>query len=178
VARDRRLADLSGTLDAAFEGMPTLQTILVPIDGSPPSVAALEHALTLAQDYGAEVMALHVATEEGTLTPVPDEEANRAMDAAIDDARIALGDDRLTFRICVGEPITEIVEAAADADLIVIGTHGRVGRIASILGSVAEGVVRNAPCPVLTVHDATGGYQSFSESRHHRPSIAEQARER
>ena len=158
--------------------MPTLQTILVPIDGSPPSVAALEHALTLAQDYGAEVTALHVATEEGTLTPLPDDVANRAMDAAIDDARIALGDDRLIFRIVVGEPVTEIVEAAQDADLIVIGTHGRVGRIASILGSVAEGVVRNAPCPVLTVHDATGGYQSFSESRHHRPSIAEQARER
>ena len=56
------------------------------------------------------------------------------MDAAIDDARIALGDDRLTFRICVGEPVTEIVEAAQDADLVVIGTHGRVGRIASILG--------------------------------------------
>jgi nucleotide-binding universal stress UspA family protein len=158
--------------------MPTLQTILVPIDGSPPSVAALEHAITLAQDYGAEVQALHVAQEEAPLTPLPDEAAGRAMDAAIDDARTVLGDDRLIFRIVVGDPITEIVEAGQDADLIVIGTHGRIGRIASILGSVAEGVVRNAPCPVLTVHDATGGYQSFSESRHHRPSIAEQARER
>jgi nucleotide-binding universal stress UspA family protein len=165
-------------LDAPIEGMPTLQTILVPIDGSPPSVAALEHAVVLAQDYGAAVTALHVAVPEDTLTPVPDEQAARQMDAAIDDARTALGDDRLTFSICVGDPISEIVEAGREADLIVIGTHGRIGRLASLLGSVAEGVVRNAPCPVLTVHDASGGYQSFSESRHHRPSIAEQAHPR
>lgn len=56
-----------------------------------------------------------------------------------------------------------------------MGTHGRVGRLYAILGSVAEGVVRNAPCPVLTVRDPSDGYQSFSDSRHHRPTLAEQA---
>lgn len=165
-------------LDAAPDRMPTLETILVPIDGSPPSLAALEHAVVLAQDYGASVTALHVAAPSDTLTPVPDEEALREMDAAIDDARIMLGDDRMFNRIAVGDPTTEIVDAAHDVDLIVIGTHGRIGRIYSILGSVAEAVVRNAPCPVLTVHDPSGDYQSFSESRHHRPSIGDVARER
>jgi nucleotide-binding universal stress UspA family protein len=164
--------------DAALDRMPTLQSILVPIDGSPPSLAALQHAVVLAQDYGAEVTALHVAAEEDALTPLTDDEAVRRMDAAIDSARISLGDDRFTNRIIVGDPITSIVEGAHDFDLIVIGTHGRIGRMHEILGSVAEGVVRNAPCPVLTVHDPTGDYQSFSESRHHRPSIAEIARER
>lgn len=158
--------------------MPTLQTILVPIDGSPPSLAALQHAVVLAQDYGAEITALHVASDDDALTPVADEEVTRRMDAALDSARITLGEERMFNRIVVGEPVKAIVEAAHDHDLIVIGTHGRVGRMHEILGSVAEGVVRNAPCPVLTVHDPAGDYQSFSESRHHRPSIGEMARER
>ncbi len=69
-----------------------------------------------------------------------------------------------------------IVEVAGDGfDLIVMGTHGRVGRLHELLGSVAEGVVRNAPCPVLTVRDPREGYQSFAERRHHRPTVAEQA---
>lgn len=157
--------------------MPTLQTILVPIDGSPPSLAALQHAVVLARDYGATVTALHVSAPVDGLTPLPDEEALREMDAAIEDARIELGDDRLSNRILVGDPSTEIVEAAHDMDLIVIGTHGRIGRIYSILGSVAEAVVRNAPCPVLTVHDPSSEYQSFKDARHHRPSIADMARE-
>lgn len=153
--------------------MSTLQTILVPIDGSAPSLAALEHALVLAEDYGATLTALRVLAPTDALTPAAPEEvaAEQAMDAAVERVRAAIGEARLVRRVVVGEPVTEIVNAAHDADLVVIGTHGRIGRIHELLGSVAEGVVRNAPCPVLTVHDATGAYQSFAERRHHRPSI-------
>ena len=54
-----------------------------------------------------------------------------------------------------GRPATEIVEAARElaADLIVIATHGRTGLQHVLLGSVAENVVRHAPCPVLTVRE-------------------------
>ena len=53
----------------------------------------------------------------------------------------------------IGTPLTEIVSAAKDwpADLIVIGSHGRGGLTRALLGSVAEGVMRHAPCPVLVV---------------------------
>jgi nucleotide-binding universal stress UspA family protein len=52
-----------------------------------------------------------------------------------------------------GTPATAITKAAKDwpADLIVIGSHGRSGMRRALLGSVAEGVMRNAPCPVLVV---------------------------
>ena len=64
---------------------------------------------------------------------------------------------------------------AGQYDLLVLSTHGRTGLSHLLMGSVAERVVRTAPCPVLTVRDSHDGYQSFAERRHHRPSVAEQA---
>jgi nucleotide-binding universal stress UspA family protein len=57
----------------------------------------------------------------------------------------------------IGSPLTEIVNAATEwpADLIVIGSHGRAGIRRALLGSVAEGVMRHAPCPVLVVRAKT-----------------------
>jgi nucleotide-binding universal stress UspA family protein len=157
--------------------MPTLHSILVPIDGSPASLAALEHAMVLAEDYGATIEVLHIVLPNDPLTAAARVEIERAMDASVERAREALG-ERLSRRTVVGEPLREIIDAAEnDVDLIVMGTHGLIGRLHSVLGSVAEGTVRNAPCPVLTVRDTGGGYQSFAERRHHRPSIAEQARD-
>ena len=152
--------------------MQTLQSILVPLDGSPPSLAALEHAAVLAEDYGATIEALHVVADIDTATPVGD--TGDAIEGAVRRAEAALGRS-ISLRSVVGDPIREIVEAARGVDLVVIGTHGFVGRLHALLGSVAEGVVRNAPCPVLTVHDTRSGYQSFAERRHHRPSVGEQA---
>ena len=61
----------------------------------------------------------------------------------------------VTFHIRIGETARLIAETAAScgADLIVIGTHGREGLAHVILGSVAQRVVRQARCPVLTVHE-------------------------
>jgi len=155
--------------------MNTLRTILVPIDGSAASLAALDHAVTLASDYDAQVEVLHIVPDEDPLSPQARAEVTDAMQAAVDLATEVLG-DRLAYTIIVGDPLREIIDAASDdVDLIVIGTHGRIGRLHAILGSIAEGVVRNAPVPVLSVRDASEGYQGFAEARHHRPTITEQA---
>ena len=107
----------------------------------------------------------------------PRRDIEGAVEAGVGRARMArYGGDRVGRRIVTGDPVREIVEIAGaeGVDLIVIGTHGRIGRLHEILGSVAEGVVRNAPCPVLTVRGPGEGYQSFAERRHNRPTLAEQ----
>lgn len=162
--------------------MAALQLILVPIDGSIPSLAALDHAVVLAEDSAARVDVLHVAAPEefsvgsgSPLTPQARRDAEAAMDDAIDQARARLP-GRVSRRTVSGDPLRTIVESARDGryDLVVLGTHGRVGRLHELIGSVAEGVVRNAPCPVLIVREPGAGYQSFAERRHGRPSLAEQ----
>lgn len=154
--------------------METLRSILVPIDGSPPSIAALDHAITLAMDYGARIDVLHVLPSDDPLSPAARDTLEAAIIGAVNHARSLLY-DRIELHQLSGIPEREIIEFASDepVDMIVIGTHGRVGRLHSLLGSVAEAVVRNAPCPVLTVRDPTAGYQSFAERRHGRPTIAE-----
>lgn len=151
-----------------------LESILVPVDGSPPSLAALEHAVALAEDYSARVDVFTVVPSEDPLSEDARAETERALDAALVRAHDVLG-NRVSRETAVGDPLQEIIERSRDGcDLIVMGTHGRVGRLHSLLGSTAEGVVRNAPCPVLTVRDTSGGYQGFAERRHHRASLGEQ----
>lgn len=161
--------------------MAALKSILVPVDGSASSLAALEHAIVLAEDGDTHVDVLHVAAPEefsvgstSPLSPGARQEIERALDAAFEQARARLG-ERVSRRTVPGDPLRTIVETTRDGryDLVVLGTHGRIGRLHAMLGSVAEGVVRNAPCPVLTVRQAGGGYQSFAERRHGRPSLAE-----
>lgn len=160
-------------------------SILVPMDGSPASIAALDHAVALAEDGDATIDVLYIEEPEaraaltrprlGTLSPYARGEIERELDLAVDRAQARLG-SRVARRIRTGDALRKIIETAneGDYDLIVMGTHGRVGRLHAMLGSVAEGVVRNAPCPVLTVRETGGGYQSFAERRHGRPLLAEQ----
>lgn len=144
-----------------------IHKILVPMDGSPSARAALAEALSLAEDVGAELEVLHVGAVG---------ESERAMEDAIGEAKKWLGDRLSRHDEPEGDPIRRIIEVAeADqADLIVMGTHGRVGRMHALLGSVAEAIVRNAPCPVLTVRQPDGEEESFSERIHHRASVGAQ----
>lgn len=165
--------------------MASIRSILVPIDGSSPSTAALEHAVALAEECpSTKIDVLHVDApdefEVGStipLAPSAREQVQRAMDDALEHAKAKLG-DRVSLRKVAGDPLRVIIESASDGgyELIVMGTHGRVGRTHTMLGSVTEGVVRNAPCPVLTVREPGAEYQSFAERLHERPSLAEQAR--
>ncbi len=144
-----------------------IHKILVPMDGSPSAIAALTQALTLAEDVGAGVDVLHVGASGA---------GERDMESAIAEAKKWLG-DRLVRHDEDGDPVRKILETASaeKADLIVMGTHGRVGRLHALLGSVAESVVRNAPCPVFTVRQPDGEEESFSERIHHREPIGKQA---
>lgn len=156
------------------------RSILVPVDGSAPSLEALAHAVALAEDNPlARVDVLHVVAPEdfrvGSGSPLTDDarrEADLALDAAVQQARAELR-ERLAQRTEAGDPLLTIIEVAREGkyDLIVIGTHGRIGRLHALVGSVTEALVRNAPCPVLTVRDSDGGYQSFAERRHGRPAL-------
>src|SRR5512143_1423837 len=72
--------------------MDTLQTILVPVDASPASLAALDHAVVLAKDYGASIEVLHIIPPKDPLSPEVRDDTYRAMDTAIARAKDALGD--------------------------------------------------------------------------------------
>lgn len=145
----------------------TFTRILVPTDFSEPSDAALDYAKTLAEKFGASLHLLHVfedpfvtgAFAAEMYVPVPPE----TRDALIADARKNLvervpeGDSARFFattEVVTGLSARAIVDytVANDIDLIVMGTHGRGGLAHLFMGSVAERVVRTAPCPVLTVH--------------------------
>ena len=173
-----------GTTIAAHIRMGHIQRILVPVDGSPPSLAALSQAVELADDLRASVDVLHVIApdefEVGSTTEVADvarATEDRGMEAAVAAAKQRLG-DRLKRRRMPGDPIRTILEVAAAErfDLIAMGTHGRVGRLETLVGSVATGVTRNSPCPVLVVRRPDGEEESFKERVHGTPTIAEQIR--
>lgn len=164
-------------------GMSALHKILVPVDGSPASIAALEHAMALADDSGALIELLYVDApdrfEVGSTTPLSADgraELERERDSACAHAQDQMG-GRMSLRRMAGDPFRTIIDVAGEdqCDMIVMGTHGRSGRLHGLLGSVAEAVVRNAPCPVLTVREPGGEYQGFAERRHGRPSLAEEA---
>ena len=158
-----RLADCPVlTVGAAGEEAPTLRRVLVPVDFSTSTPAALTHAKELAAAYGASLDVLHVVSEIalpgvyglGTVdvaSPEVQARVREALTAAVEEApgaRVEAG-----THVFVGFPARDIADFAAlqQSDLIVMSTHGRTGLKRLLLGSVAENVVRLAPCPVLTL---------------------------
>lgn len=142
--------------------------ILVPVDFGPASTAAVACADDLARAFGARIFLLHAVDDPaatGVWTPevyVPASEAmrhslmqqaQRRLQAMVAGGPIAELDPQLDVR--AGAPIPVIEEYAGEQriDLIVMGTHGRTGLAHVLLGSVAERLVRTAPCPVLTVRE-------------------------
>jgi nucleotide-binding universal stress UspA family protein len=130
--------------------------ILVPFDFSPASDEALNFARLFARTWDSELHLLHVTG--GRLTPPHGPDAAHAEPAAMLQIRDRFaGKDRprrLKIRVVErASPPDAILSYArsAAADLIVMGTHGRTGVAHLVMGSVAETVVRKAPCPVLTV---------------------------
>lgn len=139
----------------------SLRTILVPTDFSEGAAAAAEYALALAAKIGAQIVLVHVM--EPTVYSVdfaltrPDISAE-VREGAIQSLRRLTDDARsrgvpAEHTLMSGTPFVEIGKVAAErqADLIVMGTHGRRGLAHAVLGSTAERVVRTAPCPVLTL---------------------------
>ncbi|NCY01489.1 MAG: universal stress protein [Planctomycetia bacterium] len=134
--------------------------ILVPTDFSTASDAALPHAEALARQKSAKLLILHV--EEPPLAygagelyyglPEPGSDRILTMLQQVKPADPAVP---FTHRLTIGDPAGEIVRIAGEeaADMIVLGTHGRTGMTRMLMGSVAEAVVRRAPCPVLVFRD-------------------------
>ena len=148
------------------DGQTGLSRVLATTDFSPPSDRALEYARAIAARSGASLHLLHVLEDTvdtasfGTEVFVPDSPEVR-------EARAREAIARLAQRAGSAEPhaSTEVVAGAAAAtiaayaaqhgvDLIVMGTHGRAGLAHLVMGSVAERVVRTAPCPVLSTRFA------------------------
>jgi nucleotide-binding universal stress UspA family protein len=150
----------------------TIRHILVPTDFSPGSDAALAWARDLAEQYAARLSLLHVVTDPravGILTPevyvpaVP-ETQQRLLRAARERLERALpAEEHTRFGLTVDARIGNVAETILatareqKVDLIVMGTHGRHGLAHLLLGSVAEEVLRNATCAVLTTHAAPRG---------------------
>ena len=138
--------------------MTHIRTILHPTDFSKQSEFAFQLACSLARDYGADLYVLHVmplpvvAYIEGPL-PIASEALQEELRQKLDRLHAENGKFRVLHRLVEGEPVNEIMHMAAETgcDLIVMGTHGRTGVGRILMGSVAEGVSRKAPCPVLTV---------------------------
>ncbi len=141
--------------------------ILVPLDGSDPGGAGLDVAGMLARVTGAPIRLLHVAPHarmvagDGTVVAYADQEAERIRGDAEDYLEQVGG--RLTGlaierAVRFGDPAAEIVAEAEDcgASLIAMSTHGRGGLARLAMGSVAEAVMRKAPCPVVTVTPRAG----------------------
>ncbi|PYR37069.1 MAG: universal stress protein [Acidobacteria bacterium] len=143
-----------------------LKNILVATDFSEASDAAFEYGRELARTFEAQLLVVHVT--DNIMTPVfggdgfvfadPDLQhdveaaADRRIDAMLcDEDRALLGARPVV--LTSNAPAYAIVDYASghDIDLIVMGTHGRGGVAHLLMGSVAERVVRTAPCPVLTV---------------------------
>jgi universal stress protein A len=135
--------------------------LLVAVDFSEPSQAAFHTAAQLAADAGAQLVIVHVfqpASYTGPLMPVAaTEDAQRdarASLAALERQAESVGARRVSSALLTGTPWHEIVELARKdeaIDLVVLGTHGHTGLKHVLIGSVAERVVRHAPCPVLVV---------------------------
>lgn len=138
----------------------SFKKVLIAIDASPVAAHAAEVGADLARALNAEIALIHVFSVDvpyGSDIGIPPKELEARADAegqsVIEGFRERMRlTSALTFAVA-GVPAVEVAKAAKEwsADLIVVGSHGREGMQRALLGSVAEGVMRRAPCPVLVV---------------------------
>jgi nucleotide-binding universal stress UspA family protein len=141
-----------------------IKTILFPTDFSQGARAAMDYALSLARDFQAKLILLYVIQDisiaewyipssisAADLVEDMQKSAWKEMEKWADEAAGKVAEvEKIVLR---GVPFVEIIKTAKDknADMIVIGTHGRTGIDHMLFGSTAEKVVRKSSCPVLTV---------------------------
>lgn len=140
----------------------TISRILVPTDFSADGDAAFDYALGLSRPFNASVHLLHVVEDplaagvwssEIYTAEIAGLQVNLVRDAEERLRHSAPADGGVTTEVRTGNAAKQILEAARErqADLVVMGTRGRTGLAHVVMGSVAERVVRLAPCPVLIV---------------------------
>ncbi len=144
---------------------PDIKRILVALDFSATSRRALDQAAEIALRFDASLHLLHVCARPVLLAAAMGGQGMRAAERSLElgvnaEAQLAeiarrMRGLRVSTEVRFGHPASLIVETATaqDADLIVMGTHGHGALRGIVLGSVAERVVKSAPCPVLTVRE-------------------------
>jgi nucleotide-binding universal stress UspA family protein len=150
--------------------MTTIHRIVYATDLSPASEPAWDEAQLLGRLFGAEILLLHavppppVIPTEAYIPPQVYEELLRSARREAEDgfdrllASVAGSGLKVRIRLEEGPPAQRILEVLTEeaADLLVVGTHGRTGLQRVVLGSVADRMMRQATCPVLTVRPAPG----------------------
>jgi nucleotide-binding universal stress UspA family protein len=148
--------------------MVSIQSIMVPVDFSERSTVAAEFAVSLAEEYNAKLYVLHVNEPVHAYAYVydyfPGDFQQNMINRLTEELSNVIPRD-IKERLDVEEILEEggpahhiIVEKAKELgiDVIVIATHGRTGLAHVLLGSVAENVVRHAPCPVFVIRTPNG----------------------
>lgn len=142
-----------------------VKKVCVPTDFSREADHAVIYGVTMAKEFGAELHLLHVVEDLGPVLASAEGldavAANDIIEEVEKSAHINLeklpaepvGDLKIVRQLKHGVTFQQINDYAkeADIDLLIVGTHGRTGLKHFLLGSVAERVVRSAPCPVLTI---------------------------
>ena len=146
-----------------------LKKILCPLDFSDFSVRALKTAVELADKFNAKIILCHIVTDIPTMDTAYDaidyqpqlqniqafiQEMQTVSNNQLDElARKYVKSVPYEKKVATGMPADEIIRIAEEekVDLIVLTTHGRTGLSRIFMGSVAEGVTRHAPCPVLSI---------------------------
>ena len=133
--------------------------IVVGVDGSPSSAAALRWAAKQARLTGAEIHAIMTWELPTNYSWAPVVEgvdfADDCQKRLAEAVREALGEaeaHRVRYEALPGHPAWRLIEAAEGADLLVVGSRGHGGFAGLLLGSVSQNVVAHAPCPVVVVH--------------------------
>ena len=146
--------------------MISFKKILCPIDYSDCSARALRYAAGMALKDSARLYLMHVIDRRVfdyggpvyEVPSVPDAETIVRLEEKLRESipGEVRGDIQVETVVTMGIPAEEILKAARDegVDVIVMGTHGRTGMAHTVMGSVAENVVRRASCPVLTVRQS------------------------
>ena len=160
--------------------MPRYDRIVSAYDFSPHAVDALSVAEGLAKRLGAELHVVHVVPEPRLAYPtfelggfappaIPESVREDALDTLEEEtAHLRRGDRIVGTHVLEGSAVDVALAdfiREIDADLLVMGTHGRTGLAHLLMGSVAERMLRRAPCPVLTVRGGQADERSRSESR-------------
>lgn len=139
-----------------------MKKIVVGVDGSATSRAALRWAVDEGRRHGASVTAVHAWHDPYTGSALPfapglldptsyQAVGERLLDSVINEVDVSGLAEPVRRLVVHGSAAQALVEAAEDADLLVVGSRGRGGFAGLLLGSVSQQVIHHAPCPVLVL---------------------------
>ena len=141
-----------------------LNRILVPIDFSSRSKKALQYGIQFAKQFNASLVLQHVLSRPAAMDVDYEDEWKLRLKAWAHE--FVPSEIRVQVQVSRGAEAIEIVDAAKNlkADLMIISTHGRIGRAHALAGSLADRLVQLAPCPVLVIHEQEQGFIETAES--------------